>query len=121
MIELMNLGSNIVACRVTGKIERADLTRLFEEVDRQSANGARLRVYAEIGDLSFMNLIDVAQDLKSWSTRKHLISQLNRAAVVTDSALVRQGMQFMHQLPNSVEVQVFSTTEVEQARRWIET
>ena len=120
MIELMNLGSDIIACSVTGKIERADLSRLFEEVDRKTASGASVRVYAEVGDLSFFNLIGVSQDLKSWALRKDLANHVTKAAVVTDSALVKQGMQYTNKLPDSLEIKLFPTAEKEQARLWIE-
>lgn len=120
MIEVMNLGTNVIACRVTGKIDRDDLNLLSEEIDRKAANGAPIRVYAEIGDLSFMNLISVSQDLKSWSHRQDLVHQINRAAVVTDSGLIKRGMPSQDKLPASLEVKLFGTADKEQARRWIE-
>ena len=121
MIEMLNLGDHIIACRVDGKIEREQLNRLSDELERKAAGGARLRVYAEIGDLSFLNLIGLSQDLKAWADRKYLVEQLDKAAVVSDSALVKQGMQYTNKLPASVELRLFSNAERDQARRWIET
>lgn len=120
MIELLNLGAQAIACRVTGKIDRDDLTRLSGEIDHKAAGDGRLRVYAEVGDLSFMNLIGVSQDLKAFAGREQLLNRIDRAAVVTDSALVAQGMQFANRLPASLELRLFPTAEAAQARVWID-
>jgi hypothetical protein len=120
MIEVMNLGSDIIACSVTGRIERADLSQLLEDIDRKTANGASVRVYAEVGDLSLMNLISLSQEVQPWIERKQLIRQITRAAVVTDSTLVAQGMQFSNKLPDSIELRLFATAEKQQARQWLE-
>lgn len=120
MIQLMNLGADVIACSVSGNIERADVDRLLEEVDRKAAAGANLRVYAEVGELSLMNLIGMSGELKALTGRKELLRQISRAAVVSDSALVRQGLQFRNNLPGSIEVKLFSTAERDQARQWIE-
>jgi hypothetical protein len=119
VIQLFDLGPNIVACSVSGKVAREDLDTLSREIDRHAATGERFRVYAEIGDLSLMNLISLSQDLKSWSHRKDLVHQLERAAVVTDSALVRQGMQFRDRVPGTVDIQLFAASDKERAREWV--
>ena len=120
MIEIMNLGTHILACRVDGKINRDDLNTLSAELERKAANGARVRVYAEVGELSFLNLMGLSQDLKAWAGRKDLVQQLDKAAVVSDSALVKQGMQFTNKVPASVEIKLFSEAQRDEARRWIE-
>jgi SpoIIAA-like len=120
MVELREPRGDIIACRIDGTIERRDLNRLFAKIDRKTAQGARLRVYAEIGDLSLMNLIGLSQDLKSWKDRRHLLNQIDKAAVVTDNALVRQALQFKAKVPASLEIRLFSMGERAPARKWIE-
>ena len=120
MIQLMNFGADVIACSVSGNIERADVDKLLEEVDRKAAAGSNLRVYAEVGDLSLMNLIGMSSDLKALTGRKELLRQITKAAVVSDSALVRQGMQFRNNLPASIEIKLFPTAERDQARMWVE-
>ena len=119
MIAMMDLGTDVIAVQVDGKIERADLNRLSEEIERKAASGGRLRVYAEIGDLSFFNLLGISQDLKSWASRKHLVDLIDKAAVVTDSSLVKQGMQYKDRVPASLDIKLFSSRERDQARQWI--
>jgi hypothetical protein len=120
MIEPLELRADILACRVTGSIERDDITRLLGEIDRRAGHGAPLRVYAEVGDLSLMNLIGLSKHLDSLKERRHLLDQVDKAALVTDSALARQAVQFTARVPASLEVRLFSTAERAQARAWIE-
>jgi hypothetical protein len=119
MVELKEPRGDILACRIDGAIERQDLHRVFAKIDRKTANGARLRVYAEIGDLSLMNLIGLSQDLKSWKDRRHLVNQIDKAAVVSDNAYIRQVLQFA-KVPASLEIKLFSMGERTAARKWIE-
>lgn len=119
MIEFMDFGTDIIACHVDGKIDRKDLARLSDEIDRKAAAGRRLRVYAEIGDLSLFNLLGLSSDLKSWASRKHLVDLIDRAAVVTDSSLVKQGMQYADRAPASVDIKLFSSGQRDQALQWI--
>ena len=120
MIEPIELRADILACRVTGNIEREDITRLLGEIDRKAGDGVPLRVYAEVGDLSLMNLIGLSKHLDSLKERRHLLDQVDKAALVTDSALARQAVQFTARVPASLEVRLFSTAERAQARAWIE-
>ena len=120
MVELREPRPDILACRVTGSIEREDVNRLFAAIDRKTAHGARLRVYAEISDLSLMNLIGLSQDLKSWKDRRHLLKQIDKAAVVTDHVLIRQALQFKAKVPASLEIKLFSLGQRAPARKWIE-
>ena len=121
MVRLMKGRADILACSVTGHIDREDVHRLFAAIDSKSAGGNRLRVYAEIGDLSMMSLLGLPQHLKSFADRKHLLDQIDKAAVVTDNPLVRQALQFKSRAAASFEVRLFSTRDVAQARRWIQT
>jgi hypothetical protein len=52
--------------------------------------------------------------------RRHLLDQVDKAALVTDSALARQAVQFTARVPASLEVRLFSTAERAKARAWIE-
>lgn len=119
MIEMLDLGSEIIACSVDGKIGRQDLNRLAEEIDRKAASRGRLRVYAEIGDLSLFNLLGLSQDLKAFANKKHLVELIEKAAVVTDSSLVKQGMQYSDRMPASLDLKLFSSRDRDEALRWI--
>ena len=119
MVELKEPRGDILACRIDGTIERQDLNRVFAKIDRKTAHGARLRVYAEIGDLSLMNLIGLSQDLRSWKERRHLVHQIDKAAVVTDNAFINQALRFA-KVPASLEIKFFSIGERTAARKWVE-
>ena len=119
MVELREPRADILACRIAGTIDRQDLNSVFAKIDRKTAHGARLRVYAEIFDLSLMNLIGLSQDLKSWKDRRHLVNQIDKAAVVTDNAYIRQVLHFA-KVPASLEIKLFSMGERSAARKWIE-
>lgn len=119
MISILDLGLDVIAYRVDGKVRSADIERVFQEVDMRLASGEPFRVYAEVVSIPGMTLPALLKDLKGAAKRLDTIGKLERAALVTDNSWIRMAVPFDEKTVRGVQIRVFKLAQKEEAQAWI--
>lgn len=119
MLTLVELGPNILGYHVDGKLDTADVERVFQEVDRTLATSDRIRVYAEVHSLSGLTLNAVWTDLRLTADHLKSISRIEKAALVTDIGWLRTAAGLENRMFGNIQIRVFSIGEQMEARNWI--
>ena len=119
MITILDLGLDVIAYRVDGKVRSADIERVFQEVDVRRASGEPFRVYAEVVSIPGISLPGLLKDLKGMAKRVDSIGKLEKAALVTDNQWLRMAVPFDDKAIKGVQVRVFKLAERDEAQLWI--
>ena len=119
MISILDLGLDVIAYRVDGKVHSADIERIFQEVDARLASGEPFRVYAEVVSIPGITLPALLKDLKGAAKRLGTIGRLERAALVTDNNWLRMAVPFDDKVIRNVHVRVFKLAQRDDAQAWI--
>ena len=119
MITILDLGLDVIAYSVDGKVHSKDIERVFQEVDVRLASGQPFRVYAEVVSIPGITLPALLKDLKSAGKRLSSIGKLEKAALVTDNNWIRMAVPFDDKAIKGVQVRVFKLAQRDEARAWI--
>ena len=119
MISILDLGLDVIAYRVDGKVHSADIERVFQEVDVRRASGEPFRVYMEVASIPGITLPALLKDLKLAAQRLDTIGKLEKAALVTDNQWIRMAVPFNDKLVKGVQIRVFKMAEQADAQIWI--
>lgn len=119
MLSLLDLGPDVLAYRAEGKLERADIDRVFAEVDRKLESGDGIRVYGEVRSLSGISLDALWRDLRLSLQRWNAISKIEKAALVTDLEWLRKAAVWEDRAFRGIEIRTFPLSEEAEARAWV--
>ncbi|MDP9349459.1 MAG: STAS/SEC14 domain-containing protein [Gemmatimonadota bacterium] len=120
MLALLDLGvDNLLAYRLDGDVDAADVDRIFKAVDEKLSRHERLRVYAEVHQLSAVTPQALWRDLELSATRLSVLSRTERVALVTDLQWLRQALTLPNPLLSGIQLRVFSLSEQHLAQSWI--
>ena len=119
MLEIVDLGPDVLGYRANGKIERGDVERVFAELDRKLAASGRVLVYAEVVSLSGITHDALWREIQMSLGRMDTLGRIPRAAVVTDAGWIRTAGVLQDRLFSGIEIRTFTLAEAEQARTWI--
>lgn len=120
MITSLDIAHNVVGYRVDGKVEKDDVDRVFQDLDRRLEEKGRIRVYAEVDSFSGMSLDALWHDLRGGIKRWGEISKIDKAALVTDVEWLRKVAVVEDKVLAGVHVRVFSKEDQPQARLWVQ-
>ena len=121
MISILDLGLDVIAYRVDGKVHSSDIERIFQEVDVRRASGEPFRVYAEVVSIPGITLPALLKDLKGLAKRADTVGKLEKAALVTDNPWIRMAVPFDDKAIRGVQIRVFKLAERDEAQAWIRT
>lgn len=118
MIKIIEVDrGDVLAFRVEGRIERADIDLLGEEVTARLKKYERIRAYVEAGEITGISLEAFAADLAFAFTH---VWDVERKAVVSEDKWHKMFLEFAEQLFPSVEVRHFRLAERALALEWIQ-
>jgi SpoIIAA-like len=117
MIETLAAPDHVVALRVTGRIDEADIARAIEVVEAALAQHERVALYAEV-DMAGMTPGAFAKDLQYGLGKLRELRRFPRVAVVTSQEWVRWAARLEGAILPQIEVRVFSPAEREEALAW---
>lgn len=120
MITMLEIAPSVLAYHVDGKVDAADVERVFEKLDKTLASGDLIRVYAEVHSLAGMSLEGVWTDLRLGTSHMTTLRRITKAALVTDIEWIRRAANLQGLLPVGPEIRIFSLAEQAEARRWIQ-
>lgn len=118
MLELLQSPEHVVAIRVKGQIEEADVDKAIQAVEAALDKEPRISFYAEMGKLEGMTGAALAKDLRYGLSMLRQADRLARAAVVTDEEWIRSLARFESWLIPTLELKLFSGADNEQALAW---
>ncbi|HSS63091.1 MAG TPA: STAS/SEC14 domain-containing protein [Gammaproteobacteria bacterium] len=117
MIEPIPLpADNVVGFRIDGKIDADDISRIADVIEARLERYPKLRVYAEVDRVSGVSVAAFVKDI-TFSLR-HL-KDIEREAIVSDTAWLKKLAGIGDRMLPSIEVRHFSKTEKDRALEWI--
>lgn len=119
MLSTLELAPDVLAYRVQGGLDRADIESVFAELDRKLASADRIRVYGEVLSLSGMSPAALWQEVRLGLQHAGSISRVERAALVTDLQWLRGAAVWQDQLFRGLSIRTFSLAEQAEARAWV--
>jgi hypothetical protein len=119
MISILDLGLEVLAYRVDGKVHSKDIERVFQELDVRLAGAQPFRVYAEVVSIPGITLPALLKDLKLAARRLDTVGRLERAALVTDNQWIRMAVPFDDRVIRGVHIRVFRLDKKDEAQLWI--
>jgi hypothetical protein len=120
MLSILDLGvDNLLAYRLDGQVDAADVDRIFKEVDAQLSRHERIRVYAEVHQLSGVTPQALWRDVELSATRLSVLSRTERVALVTDLQWLRQALALPNPMLSGIQLRVFALSEQHLAQSWI--
>ena len=117
MIEILPAPDHVVAFRVSGRVDEADVARAIEAVEGALARHERIALYAEV-DFAGMSPGAFANDVRYGVSKLRELRRFPKAAVVTAQDWVRWAARVEGAILPQVEVRVFSPEEREAALAW---
>ena len=122
MIEILEMNDEkTVGFSVDGRIEAADIERVFNAVKAAADRNGKVKMYAEVRDF---NLGDVSreawkEDIRLWLRNPGIIPQIGKAALVTDAQWIRTAFDIECALIPTLTGKGFSFDEKEEAMEWL--
>jgi hypothetical protein len=121
MLAILDLGPDILAYRVEGKLEASDIDRAFAAVDRRLAEGGKIRIYAEVISLTGMGLNAIWEDFRKSIEHWDALPRIDRVALVTDVEWLRRVTHLEDRMFRRIQMDAFPLAEREEARAWLTT
>lgn len=119
MLSVLDLGPNIVAYRADGAIDRADIDRVFADLDRKIASPANLRVYGEVHSLSGLSFGAVWEDIRLSLQRWRIVSRIEKGALVTDIQWLKRAAIWEDKIFHGIHIRTFPLARQVEAQIWV--
>ena len=120
-IQILDLGLNVLAYSVDGKVKKPDIERVFEELDVRIAGGEKFRVYAEVISIPAISLPGLMKEIKGSVQRFDALHLVEKAALVTDNQWLRMGAKAEDKVLKGVHVRIFEMSDQLEAQTWVRT
>jgi hypothetical protein len=123
MIEILKMkDKNTIGINVDGKVEKADIERVFGELENASGNG-KIKLYVEVSDfnLSDLSFEALKKDLQLWFANPGIITDIEKVALVSDSKLLKAGFDAECALIPTMTGKNFSFSAKDAAKTWLKT
>ena len=120
MIEVLNLGSSVLAYRIDGTLDRADIERAFTAVDEKLNRLGSVRVYLEVHGVQGITWDALWRDVFLGLQRLNLVPRIEKAVLVTDLEWLRRAASVPDRLIPGLEIQAYPMAEKAEARSWVE-
>jgi hypothetical protein len=117
MLELLSAPDQIVAMRVTGRVDEADIERGIEAVEAALARRETVSLLAEV-DMSGMTAGAIAKDLSYSLGRLRDLHRFPRVAIVTSQEWLRTLAEVQNRVLPRIEVRAFAPSERDAAMEW---
>ena len=119
MLSVLDLGPNIVAYRADGALDRADIDRVFADLDRKLATPANLRIYGEVHSLSGLSIGAVWEDIRLSLQRWRIVSRIEKGALVTDIQWLKRAAIWEDKIFHGIHIRTFPLARQVEAQIWV--
>ena len=121
MINVLELGPNVLGYSINGKIEKADIERVVADMDSKVPPADKVRLYVEVNELDGITPQAFFRDLQLGIPRTNYLMRIEKLALVTDSDGLRTFANAQAKVARWLETRVFGPEEKAQAVAWVTT
>lgn len=119
MLEYLSTPDDVIAVRISGRLDRRELESLVERFSRSLDEREHTHVYAEVNRLSGMETEGMAGHLRRTAPMLGRLRKFGRIAIVADQSWLRWASQVESALLPYVSYEVYTPEERERAYRWV--
>ena len=119
MLEFLDTPADVIAIRLTGHIAGADLDSFMDRLDVAMAAGGSVHVYAEIQELTGIELAGLPGYAARAAPLFGQLSRFGRVAVVADRAWIRIASRLESAILPFISYRVFGPDQREYAFAWV--
>lgn len=117
MIEMLDMQSDkAVGLVISGKIERADIDKVYAQVNDKLSRVDKLSVYVEVDEFKGISLDALVEDVKQGVPK---ISKVHKKAVVTSAKWLEVFTKIGDKLFPSIEAKHFTPEQKQEAMAWV--
>jgi hypothetical protein len=117
MIELLDMGTpKAIGMRISGKIEKPDIDRVYAQAEEKLAQVDKFSVYVELESFRGIAFDALIEDAKKGIP---MIGRLRKKAVVSDAKWLQVFTKVGDKLFPSIEARHFFPDQREQALAWV--
>jgi hypothetical protein len=117
MIEMVDMKSDkAVGLVISGKIERADIDRVYERVNEKLAKVDKLSVYVELDQFKGISFDALIEDAKQGIPK---LGKIEKKAVVTSAKWLEVFTKVGDKFFPSIEARHFTPEQKEEAMAWV--
>ena len=117
MMQPITSPKNVVAYRVSGKIEEEEIEKVVDKIDSSLEEYPKISFYTEIGEVEGMTFAAFFKDLGEGLKQLKNLDRFERVAVVTEQDWAKKLAKLEGRL-SGVEVEVFSMDKKDEALTW---
>lgn len=118
MMEVLDSADDLVAIRVSGKVEKEEWETVTSAVSAALSRHEHISMFMNLADLDAISAGAIVEDMKFALKSLGSLDQFKKAAVVADAGWLERLTQLSGKLLPEMETQVFSTGEEQEALRW---
>jgi hypothetical protein len=118
MLELLPSAEHVVAMRVTGRLDEADVERAIAAIEAALAKQQRIALLAEVDATSF-TAGAFARDLSYTLGKLGELRRFPKVAVVTSQGWIRTFAQIEDRIFPQIKVRTFAPAERDEALAWV--
>jgi len=122
MIELLDLNTeNTLGYRIDGKIDKADMERVFDVIEQKLEDSGQLNFYAEVKSLNVAEVSPDAifEELRRLIRHPSTLVNIRKGVLVTDIPWLRRAFEVECSLLPTLTGKSFSFGEEKQALEWL--
>ena len=117
MMQPITSPKNVVAYRVSGKIEEDDIQKVVDKIESSLEEYPKISFYTEVGEVEGMTFAAFFKNLGEGLKQLKNIDRFERVAVVTEQSWAEKMARLEGGL-SSVNIEVFSNDRKDEALTW---
>ncbi len=124
MIELLDLKTDdTFGYRIDGKIEKADMELVFDDIEKKMEKGGKINFYAEVKQLNVKDVAPEAliEELRRLFRHPGILVNIGKGVLVTDIPWLKRAFEIECALIPTMTGKSFSFGEEALAREWLRT
>lgn len=120
MLETIQTADDVIALKISGRLERDELERATRRLEASLAARAKTHVYVEIEEYRGFDLAILPDYLPHAFAMLKQLDRFGRVAIVSDQAWIRWGTRLESALLPHIHYEVFRSAERHRALAWVE-
>ena len=116
MLELIDIGPNVLGLKILGKIQDEDIQKMIAVCDEKLQNFERIAIYVEVVEMGGISIEALINDLKYALPN---LKKFSKKAVVSESKWHEPLAKISDKLFSSIEIRHFTPEEQEIAKKWV--
>ncbi len=124
MLETINtFNKNIIGFRLDGGIDKEEMTRCYDEIEKKVIPGEKFMLYAEVRNMSLGDVTweAIKEEIRRLIKNPSFLVNISKAVIVTDIEWLKKEFAVESALIPTFEGKTFSFGEEDKAIEWLRT